>query len=307
MKRKIILDCDPGHDDAIAILLAGKSKKIDLIGVSTSSGNQTIDKTSLNALNVCRYLNLDVPIAIGVEKPLIRKVEVCEAIHGESGLDGFSFPLYERNFSKEKGPLFIASKCLENDKVTIVITGPCTNVALALLLYPEIKEHIEEIVLMGGSIANGNVSPAAEFNILCDPEAAHIIFTSSLKIKMIGLDVTRKVIVLPLIMERMEKINNRNSQLFYSLMKVFNENQRKVFGLEGGPLHDPATIVSLIDDSVIKFKKVNVEVDLSHGISYGRTNCDVFDYLKKNKNAYVATDIDVNQYWDIIEETLKVD
>ena len=303
--RNIILDCDPGHDDAIAILLAGSNKNINLLGISVEAGNQTIEKTARNAMNVATYLGLDIPIAIGCEDPMVRETMTCAAVHGESGLDGFEFPKYDKPFDKRHGVQLIIDSVLNNDDVTIVATARLTNVAMALRMEPRLKDKVREIVLMGGSVDNGNTSPAAEFNIMCDPEAAYVVFHSGIKVKMVGLNVTRKVLVTDEVVKRMEKIHNSASKLFVDLMNVFNENQRKTFGIEAGPLHDPATIASIIDDKLIDFQLMNVEIDISHGPSYGRTNCDVFDYLHAPKNAYVAMDIDVNRYWDIIEEGIK--
>lgn len=304
-KKKLLIDCDPGHDDAIALMLAFSNENFEVLGITVESGNQTLDKTSQNAINICSYFGKDIDVVKGVNHPLIKEVNICSEIHGESGLDGFEFPIYSKKTKDVNGIQYIIDTLLKNDKVTIVATGPLTNIALSLRCEPKIIDHIEEIVLMGGSIDNGNVSPASEFNILCDPEACDIIMKSNIKVKMIGLNVTRKVLVLPQIIERMRKINNNASVLFVKLMEVFNENQQKTFGLEAGPLHDPVTIVSLIDENVVKFQKMNVTIDLSHGESYGRTNCDVFDFLHKKKNCYVATDINVEKYWDIIEEGLS--
>lgn len=306
MKKKIILDCDPGHDDAIALMLAGKSDKIDLLGVTVVSGNQTLGKTALNTLNLCQYLNISVPVCLGSERPIIKEEEVCEVIHGESGLDGFVFPPLTLKYDSRHATKFMIDTLLETkDRVTIVTTGPMTNLALAIRLEPKILGKIEEVVLMGGSIANGNVTPAAEFNIFTDPEAAHIIFNSKLKVKMIGLDVTRQVLVLPEIIERMRPYSNKSSKLFVNLMNVFNENQKKVFGFAGGPLHDPITIAYLIDPSILDFKYLHCDIDISRGPSYGRTNCDIFDYLHKEKNTYVAVDVNVDKFWYIIEESIK--
>ena len=305
MKRNIVLDCDPGHDDAIAILLAGHNPQLNLLGISVVAGNQTIEKTARNALNVATYLGIDVPIAIGCEFPMVRDRVICAAVHGESGLDGFEFPKYDKPFDKRHGVQLIIDSVMNNEDVTVVATGPLTNVAMAIKLEPQLIRRIKEIVLMGGSIDNGNTSPAAEFNIMCDPEAAHVVFSSGIPVKMVGLNVTRKVLVTEDVIARMEKVNNKASDMFVKLMKVFNENQRKTFGVKAGPLHDPATIASLIDENLIKYQKMNVEIDISHGPSYGRTNCDVFDYLHAPHNAYVAMDIDVNRYWDIIEEGIK--
>lgn len=305
MKRNIILDCDPGHDDAVAILLAGSSPKLNLLGISVIAGNQTIEKTAKNALNVASYLGINVPIAIGCVFPMVRDRVICASIHGESGLDGFTFPEPRERFDQRHGVQLIIDTVMNNEDVTVVATGPLTNVAMALKLEPRLYKRIKEIVLMGGSVDNGNTSPAAEFNIMCDPEAAHVVFSSGIPVKMIGLNVTRKVLVTDDVVDRMAKINNRASDMFVKLMKVFNNNQRKVFGIKAGPLHDPATIASLIDEDVIKFEKMNVVIDISHGPSYGRTNCDVFDYLHAPKNVYVAMDIDVNKYWDIVEEGIR--
>ena len=305
MKRNIILDCDPGHDDAIAILLAGNNPQINLLGISVVAGNQTIEKTAKNASNVANYLGIDVPIAVGCEFPMVRDRVICAEVHGESGLDGFDFPKYDKPYDKRHGVQLIIDSVMNNDDVTIVATGPLTNVAMAIKLEPRLLQKTKEIVLMGGSIDHGNTSPAAEFNIMCDPEAAHVVFTSGMPVKMVGLNVTRKVLVTEEVIQRMEKINNKASDMFVKLMRVFNANQNKTFGLEAGPLHDPATIASILDDKLIKYQKMNVEIDISHGPSYGRTNCDVFDYLKKPHNAYVAMDIDVDRYWDLIEKGIK--
>lgn len=304
--RKIILDCDPGHDDAIAIMLAGHHSAIDLIGITVVGGNQTLEKTGLNTLNLCQYLDINVPVCLGSAEPIIRTLEVCPQIHGESGLDGFDFPPLNLKFDDRHAVNFIIETLLNsNERITIVTTGPMTNLALAMKVEPKIINKIEEVVLMGGSYTNGNVTPAAEFNIYSDPEAAYIVFNSSCQVKMFGLDVTRQVMVMPEVITRMDQINNKASTLFVKLMKVFNENQRKTFGLAGGPLHDPVTIAYLINPDVVKLSYVNCEIDIAQGQSYGRTNCDIFDYMKRQKNTYVATSIDVSMYWDIIEEGIK--
>lgn len=304
--RNIILDCDPGHDDAIAILLAGQKNYFNLLGITTVSGNQTIEKTTQNANNLVNFLKIDVPVAMGCKEPLVREKMICEEIHGKTGLDGYDFPKYSQRPIDLTGPEFIVKTVLENEHVTIIATGPITNVALALKMRPEIKEHIDEIIFMGGSVDNGNVSPAAEFNVLCDPEATHVVLSSGLPVKMVGLNVTRKVLCSKEVVERMSKINNKTSDLFVKLMNVFNSNQAKTFNnFIGGPLHDPVTIASLIDDNLVKWQHTNLEIDLSHGSSYGRTNVDLYDYLKKPHNCYVAVDINVNRFWDIVEEGIR--
>ena len=299
---KVILDCDPGHDDAIAILLCGAFKEIELLGISVVSGNQTVDKTARNACNICKFLEIDVDIAIGSEKPLIRDKLNCGEIHGESGLDGFDFPKYEYKYYEKDGAGLIIDKCLSNDKVIVITTGPMSNLAIALLRRPEIKEHIKEIVLMGGSTGEGNLTKYAEFNILADPDAAAICFRSGIPIKMIGLNVTRQVLVLPDVVSRMEKINTKAADLFSKLMKFFNKTQKEVFGLDGGPLHDPVTIVSLLKDDVVKFERMDVDININPiDVRYAETKCTP----NKHSNIQVATEINVEKYWNLIEEGLR--
>ena len=304
-KEKIIIDCDPGHDDAIAIMLAGSAKNLEILGICVELGNQTLEKTGRNTLNIIQYLGIDVPVALGSGKPLIREPMTCAEIHGETGLDGFPFSPLHVQYSPLTAVELMRDLLLKNEKVTLVPTGPLTNVAELLLKYPEIKSRIKRIVLMGGSIGYGNVSPAAEFNILCDPEAADVVFNSGLEVYMLGLDVTRQALVLPNVMKKMSKIDNKAGKLFISLMKVFNENQKKIFGHSGAPLHDPATIISLINPDVFTFQKMNVVIDVTGGPSYGRTNCDRFDYLHQPHNAYVAIDINVKQYWEEVYKGLE--
>lgn len=306
-KTKIILDCDPGHDDAVAIILAGKNPKVDLLGITIVSGNQTLDKTVRNALNVTQHLGIDVPVYGGCSEPMVRKKVVAGDIHGESGLDGPVFPPLERKAEPEHAVNFIIKTLMESEgDITVVTTGPMTNLAMAMRMEPNIVPKIKQIVLMGGAIANGNVSPAAEFNIMADAEAAYVCFTSGRPMTMVGLDVTRKVLCYPEIVERMGRIGNRASKLFVDLMGHFCKTQKEVFGWEGGPLHDPVTLAYLIDPSVLKVKPMNVRIDIRSTESYGRTNCDPFDYLHLPHTADVAMDIDVERFWDIIEENIRL-
>jgi len=306
MAKRIILDCDPGHDDAIAILLAALNPSIDLLGITVVSGNQTLEKTAKNTLNLVQYFDIDVPVCLGAKSPIIKDVQVCPDIHGESGLDGFDFPPLKRKAHPQRATDFMIDTLLTSqEKITLVTTGPMTNLALAIRLEPDIINHIDQVVFMGGSIANGNVSPAAEFNIYADPEAAHIVLHSGLTVRMVGLDVTRKLMVMPNIIDKIKEIDNKYARLFVDLMKVFNENQRRVFNLPAGPLHDPLTIAYLIQEDLIDFKHVHGEIDISHGSSYGRTNIDMFDYLHLPHNIYVAIDVKVDQFWELIEKTIR--
>ena len=300
-KINIILDCDPGHDDAIALLLSCYSDKLNLLAVTTCAGNQTIDKTSKNALNLLNFFDKNIPLAKGSSTPLKRKIMICPEIHGESGLDGFTFPHYEEKYDKRVGYQLIIDTLLANEHVTVVTTGPMTNLALAISHNRDIVKHIDEIVLMGGSTEKGNITEYAEFNILVDPEAADICFNSGVPLRMLGLNVTRQILVKDEIVKEASKINTRGSDLFVKLMKVFNENQRNFFGLEAGPLHDPATIVSLIEPNAFTFEDMKVEIDTSDTEKAGQTIC----MKSANPNCKVATKVDINKYWEIIFDHLR--
>lgn len=306
-KRKVILDCDPGHDDAVAIMLAAKAENIELLGISIAAGNQTLEKTTKNALHVLQALDIDVPVYVGRKNPLLRKPMNAGDIHGESGLDGPVFSPLTREPESLQAAFWIVNTIMNSEeKITVVTTGPMTNLGLALLMEPKIVDKVETFIFMGGSFKSGNMTPAAEFNILVDPEAAYLVFHAGFKeLIMAGLDVSRKCLCLPDVMERMSRIDNKAGKLFIDMMTFFNNTQKKTFGLDGGPLHDPLTIAHLINPDLLKLKHVNGDVDISMGPSVGRTNCDMEDYAKKEKNIYVAYDVDVPLYWDIIEEHLR--
>ena len=305
-KTKIILDCDPGHDDAVAITLAANSDKIDLLGITVVAGNQTLEKTQINARNVCQWLGVDVPVYAGCGQPMVREKMIAGDIHGETGLDGPVFPPLTKELEKEHAVNFIIKTLMESDgDITMVTTGPMTNLAMAMRMEPAIIPKIKQIVLMGGAYTNGNVTPAAEFNIIADADAAYVCFTSGLPITMMGLDVTRKVLCYPEIVDRMEKIGNKASKLFADLMRFFCKTQKEVFGWEGGPLHDPVTIAWLIDPSVVTLKPMHVDIDIRSVQSYGRTNCDFFGYGGQEPTANVAIDIDAAKFWDIVEAGLR--
>ncbi|MBR5094493.1 MAG: nucleoside hydrolase [Oscillospiraceae bacterium] len=304
-KKRIILDCDPGHDDAVAIMLAAGDPGLELLGVTVVAGNQTLENTQRNARNVLQWIGKDVPVYAGCGRPLVREKIVAGDIHGSTGLDGPVFPKLTKRLETQHAVLYLIDTLLRSEgDITVVTTGPMTNLAMALRLEPKIAEKIRRIVLMGGAVGNGNVTPAAEFNILADAEAAQICFSSGRPITMVGLDVTRKVLCYPQIVARMERLGTCASELFVALMAHFCRTQKEIFGWEGGPLHDPVTIASLIDPALLTTKAANVQIELRSSQSYGRTNCDMFDYLHLPHTADVAVDIDVERFWDIVEEGL---
>ena len=302
MLQKIVLDCDPGHDDAFAILLACYSEKLELLGISSCSGNQTIEKTSKNALNLVNFFNRsDIKIAKGSPRPTKREPRICAEIHGESGLDGFTFPCYKEEYNEKNATDFLIDIINNNKDIVVVTTGPMTNLGLAILKDRNILKNIKEIVFMGGSTKEGNVTPAAEFNILVDPEAVDIVINSGVPIRMLGLDVTRKVLVTEKVLDRARQIKTKGADLFVKLMEVFNKNQRDYFGLEAGPLHDPATLVAIINPDVFVWQDMNVQIDTSNTEEAGRTICT----LKEPHNVKVATDVNVDAYWEEIYKHLE--
>lgn len=301
-KQKIFIDCDPGHDDAFALLVACYSNKLDLLGVSTCSGNQTVEKTYRNAFTLLSYFNRnDIPLAKGNHVPLVRESRICPEIHGETGLDGFEFPKYQLPESQLSGCDLIIDVVSINKDIIVVTTGPMTNLALAIKKQPDILKNIKEIVLMGGSTGDGNITKAAEFNILVDPEAADICFKSDVPLRMLGLNVTRQILVTDDVIKQAKGINTKGSDLFVKLMEVFNRNQKEVFGLEAAPLHDPATIISLLNEKAFVFEDMNVSIDVSNTDEVGRTICTKV----KPYNCKVATKVNVDEYWKTLFEHLE--
>ena len=306
-KEKIILDCDPGHDDAVAIMLAAINPKIELLGITVVAGNQKLEKTVNNALKVCNHLNLNVPVYSGMSRPMIREQLIADDIHGETGLDGPKFEELKIKAEDKHAVNFIIDTLMNSDeKVTLVPTGPLTNIGMAIRFEPRIIEKINRIVLMGGSYQLGNMTPAAEFNILADPDAAHIVFSSGVKVVMMGLDLTRQASATKEVVEKIKSLNNKASKLFVDLMEFFAASQKNVYGWSAPPVHDPTTIAYIIDPECIEVKPMVCEIELWSEKSYGRTLCDYFGILKKEPNVDVAVKLDFDRFWNLIYENLKL-
>ncbi|MBR1759311.1 MAG: nucleoside hydrolase [Lachnospiraceae bacterium] len=306
-KSKLILDCDVGHDDAIALMVAAKNPALELLGVTAVAGNQVLEKTLPNTLHVCQHLGLETPVYGGMHGPLVRDQITAGDIHGESGLDGPVFePLSWKKAEDENAVLYLIRTLMASDgDITLVPVAPLTNIAMAMLLEPRIKEKIKEIVLMGGAIGLGNATPAAEFNILADPEAAHVVFTSGVPIVMMGLDLTNQALADLHIIERMEAIGNKAGKLFGDIMRFTRKTQLKN-GLTAGPVHDVTAVVYLFAPEVFEVKPAYVEVDLTKGPCYGRTVCDLIGRTGHEPNALVGCGLQLEKFWDIVEETLRL-
>lgn len=304
-KHRIILDCDPGHDDAIAIMLAAKHPAIDLLGITVVAGNQTLDKTLPNTLNVCQLLGIDTPVYAGMPLPLVRDQVVAANIHGKTGLDGPVFgPLHLKAQPQNAVNYIIDTLRASDGDITLVPTGPLTNIAAVMRMAPDILPKIRRIVLMGGAYGIGNVTPAAEFNIYADPEAASVVFRSGVPIVMMGLDLTNQTICTPDIITRMEALGNRAGKLFGDIMRFTMETQRIHNGLEAGPVHDVTCVAYLIAPEIFTVRGMYTEVDIEHGPSYGRTVCDFIGNTGRQPNALVGITLDLPKFWDLIAETL---
>lgn len=306
-KRKIILDCDPGHDDAIALMMAARHPGIELLGVTIVAGNQTLDKTLVNGLNVCQELDINVPVYAGMPKPLVRQQIVADNIHGESGLDGPVFGPLTRKAEPVHAVKFIIDTLMASDgDITLVPVGPLSNIAVAMRMQPAILPKIREIVLMGGAYGTGNFTPSAEFNIYADPEAAHVVFSSGRPLVMMGLDLTNQTVCTADIIARMEKVGNVAGQLFSDIMNFTLKTQFENYGLAGGPVHDATCIGYLAAPDCIETKEMFVEVDINRGPCYGRTVCDELAVTGKAPNTKVGTHIDTARFWDLVEECVKM-
>ena len=305
MPRKIILDCDPGHDDAMAILLAHGSPAIELLAITTVAGNQTLDKTSLNARRVCTVAGIrGVPVAAGCDRPLTRELKTAGSIHGESGLDGPAFgeptvPLDPRHAVD----LIIELVMQSSGDLTLVPTGPLTNIAMAVRKEPRIVQRVKEVILMGGAYTRGNTTPAAEFNIHVDPEAAAIVFTAGWPLTMVGLDLTHQALATPAVIERIAALGTPLAKIAVQLMEFFRETYRKNAGFDSPPVHDPCAVARVIDPSVMTCVDAFVAIETQGQFTSGMTVTD-FSGRRGQKNAQVATNLDVVRFWDLMVDAI---
>ncbi|SOD92451.1 nucleoside hydrolase [Spirosoma fluviale] len=308
-KIPVLIDCDPGHDDAVMLLLAFGSGLFDIKAITSSAGNQTQEKTLKNTMRIMELIGADVPVYRGSDKPLFRKLIIADNVHGEMGMDGPVLPEPTLQHHPLSALEAMAQILAESDeKITIVPTGPLTNVATFLLAYPHLKPKIERISLMGGGAFRGNITPTAEFNIYVDPEAAAIVFKSGVPITMCGLDVTHKALVFQEDIERFRAIGNRSGKVVAELMDFFSIYYRRERPeLEGGAaLHDPCAIAWLIDPSMFTSKPCYVDVEVAGTLTAGTTIVDFFDVLKQTPNVDFVYDIDREKYIQMIYDAVKV-
>ncbi|HLI07316.1 MAG TPA: nucleoside hydrolase [Ktedonobacteraceae bacterium] len=306
MPHKIIIDCDPGHDDAIAILLAAHHPDIALQAITTVAGNQSVDKTTRNALKVCSLANIrDVPIARGMDRPLVRPPRFSPEIHGASGLDGPDIPEPDIEAVDIHGVDLIIDLLMRSDSdITLVPTGPLTNIAMAMSREPAIIPRIKAISLMGGAIGVGNKTPSAEFNIWADPEAAAIVFASGRPITVSTLEVTHQALATPEVLERLRSAHRPVASFAADLLSFFRDTYLREFGFESPPVHDPCAVAAIIAPDILRAREMHIEIETQSELTAGRTVCDVYGVTGQPHNARVGYGLDVPRFWNMVIGTL---
>jgi len=306
--KNIIMDCDPGHDDAIALILAASEvSHLHIEAITTVAGNVEVEKNTLNALRVLEVIDSnEIPVFQGAEGPLVKKREIAEEIHGDTGLDGPELPeIPNKEPSEGHAVDFIIEQLLNTEKeITLVATGPLTNIALAMIKEPKIIPRIKEIVLMGGGTF-GNWTPAAEFNIYVDPEAAKKVFNSNVPITMFGLDVTHQAIATDEIIDNLSNINNKVSRFVVELLQYFSQTNKDLFDLEGGPIHDACTVMYLMDPTVFVFNRLRVDIETKGEFSNGMTVVDFLGVTGREPNVKFAETLDNEKFWDTFTKALE--
>jgi len=305
-KIPILIDCDPGHDDAIAIILALSSEKLNVLGITTACGNQTIEKTTKNARGICEFLGRrDIPIAQGRCAPLLTPILTAGIAHGDSGLDGPQLPEPVAPLQEMSAVEFLAARLEESkEPVVLVPTGPLTNIALLLLCYPQLTEKIDKIVLMGGSIVSGcSGRGAAEFNIMVDPYAADIVFRSGIPIVMMGLDVTNYTTIA---FEEKEQFRTagRVGKLVAELADYFGRGFEMI-GWCGVPVHDACTIAYLLDPTLFEMKEMSVQIDLTGEYTLGSTVADYYGVEGAKANVLVGISSDRERFVQMLLKACK--
>jgi purine nucleosidase len=297
-----ILDCDPGHDDMVAIMLAAAHPGIDLLAITTVAGNGTLERTTHNARAVCSLAGIrDVPIAAGAPGPLVGTLRTAAHVHGESGLEGAELPDPDVPLAPAHAVDLMARLLREAAQpLTLVPTGPLTNIALLLRTHPDLAKRVREIVLMGGSTDVGNVEPLAEFNIHVDPEAADVVFSSGLPVTMCGLNVTHQALATEAVLERLRGLGTPLADTVVRLLAYFRDRYRDIWGLPAPPLHDPVAVARVIDPELVRCEEAHVAVELHGSHTRGATVCDRFGVRGRTPNARVAMELDAPGFWDLV-------
>ena len=312
MATKMILDCDPGHDDAIAILLALGSPEIDLLGITTIGGNHSLEKVTFNARAVCELAGRpEVPVHAGCMKPLVREAIDAAYIHGETGLDGVELPEPSRPLPEQHAVTWLIETVMSHEAgaITVVATGPLTNIAVAARMEPRIVGRIKEIVLMGGAYGVGNATPVAEFNILCDPEAAHIVFNETWPLTMIGLDVTHQALCTSEVQKTISSASPKLADAVNGLMDFFRSTYQDQEAFPDPPTHDPCAVAYVIDPALIPTRRCPIDVELRGELTYGMTVADMRALAESpdvggSCTSQVGVGLDVGRFWALVADAL---
>jgi len=301
----VVLDCDPGHDAALAFLLAGATT--ELVGVSAVSGNAPLEKTLRNALAVTQIAGLDVPVHAGATRPLVAAPRHAAFIHGESGLDGPTLPPLTRRPADGTAVRFLLESAEARDDLWLVATGPLTNVALALREEPGLAQRLQGISVMGGSYGPGNVTPTAEFNVLADPEAAAVVFGSGARLVMAGLDLTHRFRVNPPRVAAIRALGNRTATFAAELLDAYGAAYARSFGPEVGvPLHDPCAVLALTHPALFTSEERHVDVELAGTLTRGMTVVDRRGGARgPAPNTTVLTDLDDERAFEVLRAALE--
>jgi inosine-uridine nucleoside N-ribohydrolase len=299
MVTPLILDCDPGHDDALAILLAVADPAVDLLAVTTVAGNQTVDKCTVNARRVLSLAGVsEVPVARGADRPLVRRLRIADDVHGTTGLDG---PAFTGEPSVPESPYSaheLLVDVLRSRPATIVATGALTNVARLLAEEPSLARNITEIVWMGGSTDRGNIAPLAEANACVDPEAADLVVRSGVPFTMCGLNVTHQALVTDDVLARLERIGTPLARVCGEWMTFFASTYRDLFGFEAPPLHDPVAVARVIDPAIVHCVEANLVIENKGDWTAGATVVDLDGYTGRPPNARIAVTLDREAFWN---------
>jgi len=300
--RPIIIDTDPGIDDAVALAIALYSEKLDVRLITTVAGNVGLDKVTFNAMRLLKFFNKNVPVALGADRPLIKDPIDASDIHGSTGMDGFEFEEPSEELVLKENAVNAMYRVIMDSKepMTIVPIGPLTNIALLLKMYPEVKNNIAEIVFMGGSASRGNAGVMSEFNIFADPEAAKIVFQSELPIVMVGLDVGLKALVYPEDSAQLKDMN-KTGNMIYQLFQKYRGGSMKT----GLKMYDSTAIAYLLQPEMFQVVDTFLDVELHGTMTTGCTIVDLKGYLGKPHNAKVCIDIDPHMFKQWFMDSLK--
>ena len=308
--RKIILDCDPGQDDAVALFLAMSSPdELEILGITCVAGNVPLELTQRNARMMCDIAGkTDLPVYSGCSRPLLREPITAEYVHGNTGIDGVDVFEPATPLQKQHAVDFIVETLLAADEnsVTLVPTGPLTNIGTAIQREPSILRSVDEIVLMGGAMReSGNRSPSAEFNILVDPHAADIVFNCGRPITAMGLDVSHQVLSTRERVDRIRSLDNPVAAATAGMLSFFHRHDTKKYGSEGAPLHDPCTVAYLLQPELFQSKACNVSVETESELTMGHTAVDFWHVTDRPINCLWAYAVDADGFYDLLNERLS--